>query len=106
MRELDVLNDDLKHFELTVEHDDKEFKGCCKKHSIYDRAGIIRLFITPLIIYPLLLLSMFQFLSEIVIGQVDITTILHADDEALLCYFYGKITLNSQGLIESKIVIK
>ena len=63
-------------FELTNEHDDKEFKGCCKKHSNYDRAGIIRFFITPLVIYPLLLLSMFQFSSEIIIGQVNITSVL------------------------------
>ena len=77
-------------FELTDEHDDKEFKGCCKKQSNYDRAGIIRFFITPLIIYPLLLLSIFQFLSEVIIGQVNITTVLSLVLIVIMqiCFFY------------------
>ena len=61
-------------FELS-EHNN-EHNGCCKNCNKYDRAGIVRFFVTPLIVYPLLLLSIFQLLSEIIIRQVNITTII------------------------------
>ena len=56
--------------------DDDELKGCCKNSRKYDRAGIARFFVTPLIVYPLLLLNMFQLLSEFIPYQVNITTIV------------------------------
>ena len=67
-------------FELSAAHEhndgDNELKGCCKKHRKYDRAGIVRFFVTPLIVYPLLLLNILNLLSEIIINEVNITTIL------------------------------
>ena len=62
-------------FDLSDEQNN-ELKGCCTKHSKYDRAGIARFFVTPLIVYPLLLLIIFQLLSEIIINEVTNTTIL------------------------------
>ena len=62
------------HFHLTdVDHEkSNRCQGCCK----YERVDIIRLFVTPLIAYPLLLLSMFQLLSQLVLCRADVTTSL------------------------------
>ena len=78
-------------FELSPDQpDDDELKGCCKNSRKYDRAGIARFFVTPLIIYPLLLLNMFQLLSEIIPCQVNITTIVSFILVAILqiCFVY------------------
>ena len=78
-------------FELSADRpDDDELKGCCKNSRKYDRAGIARFFVTPLIIYPLLLLNMFQLLSELIPYQVNITTLVSFTLVAILqiCFVY------------------
>ena len=78
-------------FELSADRpDDNKLKGCCKNYSKYDKAGIARFFVTPLIIYPLLLLNMFQLLSELIPHQVNITTIVSFTLVAILqiCFVY------------------
>ena len=78
-------------FELSADQpDDDELKGCCKNSSKYDKAGITRFFVTPLIIYPLLLLNMFQLLSELIPCQVNITTIVSFTLVAIIqiCFVY------------------
>ena len=70
--------------------DNDKLKGCCKNSSKYDKAGIARFFVTPLIIYPLLLLNMFQLLSEFIPHQVNITTIVSFTLVAIIqiCFVY------------------
>ena len=69
-------NNTPDHFHLTdADHDEKN-NGCRGSCCKYERVDIIRLFVTPLIAYPLLLLSMFQLLSQLVLCRADVTTSL------------------------------
>ena len=69
-------NNTPDHFHLTdADHDEKN-NGCQGSCCKYERIDIIRLFVTPLIAYPLLLLSMFQLLSQLVLCRADVTTSL------------------------------
>lgn len=51
--------------------------GCCRRCGMYVIMDIVRYIFVPTVVYPLLLLTMFQFLSNLIAHQVDdITTSL------------------------------
>ena len=56
--------------------DDEGMQKCCRAGCAYERVDIIRLFVTPAIAYPLLLLSMFDLLSQLILCRTDVTTFL------------------------------
>ena len=51
-------------------------RKCCQIGCGYEIVDNIRFFVTPAIAYPLLLLSMFELLSQLVLCRTDVTTFL------------------------------
>ena len=49
---------------------------CCRTGCAYERVDIIRFFVTPIITYPLLLLSMFEMLSRLILCRTDVPSSL------------------------------
>ena len=60
-------------FHLPDDESDHKKNGCCQNIGNMD---IVRLFVTPMITYPLLLLSMFQLLSGFILCQTGVTITL------------------------------
>ena len=69
----ELYNNTPNHFHL-LEADCE--RKCCQIGCAYELVDIIRIFVTPAIAYPLLLLSMFKLLSQLVLCRTDVTTFL------------------------------